>query len=191
MNMFNWNQYIKQTKDRKPRQLLCESMSFVKNRDVALDLGAGALNDSKYLLEQGFSKVIAIDKTESKEILNSIPDERFHFQKGDIENFSFSKDEFDLINAQFVLFFLNKDDIKKIFVSIKKALKKDGVFVGQLLGLRDSWGGIPNVTVLSDKEIKELLLDFEVLHFSEEEKDKETVAGDLKHWHIFHFIIKK
>jgi len=42
-------------------------------------LGAGALNDSKYLLEQGFSKVIAVDQIENKEILSNISDKRFLF----------------------------------------------------------------------------------------------------------------
>lgn len=189
--MFDWNQYIKQTKDKEPRQLLGDSMSFVKNKGVALDLGAGALNDSKYLLEQGFLKVIAVDQIENKEILNSITDKRLLFKKEDIKDFSFSQDKFDLINAQFVLFFLNKENIKKIFFEIKKALNKDGIFVGQLLGLRDGWSNFPGVTVLSKKEVEEFLSCFEIIHFLEEEKDKKTVDGSLKHWHIFHFIVKK
>lgn len=189
--MFDWNQYVKQTKEKKPRQLLCDALSFVKNKDVALDLGAGALNDSKYLLEQGFLKVIAVDQIENKEILSNISDKRLLFKKEDIRDFSFSQDEFDLINAQFVLFFLNKESIKKIFFEIKKALSEDGIFVGQLLGLRDSWSNILGVTLLTKEEVEELLSDFEVIHFLEEENDKEVVDGGLKHWHIFHFIVKK
>ena len=59
--MFNWSDYIKKTKDRKPRSLLIESLNYVKNKGRSLDLGAGALNDSIFLLQSGFDSVTAID----------------------------------------------------------------------------------------------------------------------------------
>ena len=52
--MSHWSQYIAKTKNKSPRPLLVRALSYVKNKNKALDLGAGALNDSRYLLENGF-----------------------------------------------------------------------------------------------------------------------------------------
>ena len=56
-----WKKYYKDTEGRPPRKELIEALEFVQNRDSALDLGAGAMQDSVYLLSQGFKEVIAVD----------------------------------------------------------------------------------------------------------------------------------
>ncbi len=40
-------------------------------------------------------------------------------------------------------------------------------------------------------EAKDLLRDFKVISFKEEEMDAKTAMGSMKHWHIFHFIVQK
>jgi hypothetical protein len=32
---------------------------------------------------------------------------------------------------------------------------------------------------------------FEIIEFIEEEKEGSTAAGTNKHWHVFHFIVRK
>ncbi len=57
-----WNIYVKETKNRPPRPLLVKALSFVTERSTALDLGAGALTDTAYLVKQGFKHVVAVDQ---------------------------------------------------------------------------------------------------------------------------------
>ena len=56
-----WSTYHERTQNRPPRESLIKAVSLAREKEIALDLGAGALNDSKYLLEAGFGKVIAVD----------------------------------------------------------------------------------------------------------------------------------
>ena len=52
-----WKKYQGRTANGKLRPLVVEALEQVTRRDSALDLGAGALNDTAYLLEQGFKEV--------------------------------------------------------------------------------------------------------------------------------------
>lgn len=189
--MFNWGGYISTTKNRPPRQLLVQAIKDVKNTEIALDLGAGALNDSKYLLEQGFKRVIAVDIEENLELSNNIDKWRFSFKKVAIENYDFLSNTFDLINAQFVLPFIPREKIESAIDNIKHSLKNDGIFVGQFFGINDDWKNKPGVCIYTKQKIEELLFNLDIVYFREEEKDGKTAMGKEKHWHIFNFITKK
>ena len=72
--MTDWLNYINVTRNKRPRQLLVQALPEVKERETALDLGSGALNDSRFLLSQGFAQVIAVDnainETQAFELLD-------------------------------------------------------------------------------------------------------------------------
>lgn len=189
--MFNWAGYINTTKNKLPRQLLVQALESIKNREVALDLGAGALNESKYLLKSGFKKVIAVDNEENLDLISEINNEAFSFKKTVIEDYNFLNNHYDLINAQFVLPFIKKGKISTVINYIKSSLKKDGVFVGQFFGIKDSWNSRTGVCVNTEREVKDFLLGLDIVYFQEEEKDGQTATDGEKHWHIFHFIAKK
>lgn len=73
-----------------------------------------------------------------------------------------------------------------------KAFRKDGYFVGNFLGLNDSWAHIKEQMVfLSKEEILKLLQPFQILKFEEIEKDGKTGLGKIKHWHTYEIIAKK
>ena len=40
-------------------------------------------------------------------------------------------------------------------------------------------------------ESRHLLVDFAMIDLEEEEIDKPTMAGTMKHWHVFHVIVRK
>ncbi|HPT08200.1 MAG TPA: class I SAM-dependent methyltransferase [bacterium] len=189
--MFNWKEYINTTKNKPPRQLLVQALKYVKDKEVALDLGAGALNESKYLLEHGFKKVIAIDNEENLELISKINNKNFIFKKTAIEDYNFSENKFNLINAQFVLPFIKKEKINEVVSNIKNSLKNNGIFVGQFFGKNDSWSNATGICVYTEKEIKKFLTNLDIIYFQEEEKDGQTAMDGEKHWHIFHFIAKK
>ena len=189
--MFDWKGYINTTKNKPPRQLLVQALEYIKNKEIALDLGAGALNESRYLLDCGFKKVIAVDNEENPDLINQINNKAFVFKKIAIGDYDFSENKFSLINAQFVLPFIKKEEIDQIINHIKDSLENGGVFVGQFFGAKDSWGNKPGICVYTEKEVKEFLANLDIIYFQEEEKDGQTAMDGEKHWHIFHFIAKK
>lgn len=195
--MTDWLSYINITRNKRPRQLLVQALPEVKERGTALDLGSGALNDSRFLLSQGFSQVVAVDSAISElqafELLDVSEELLSHFKfiNSTIEDFDFLEAEYDLVNVQFVLPFIDQEKLSDILEKIKKSLKKDGIFVGQFFGVRDSWGDFLQVGVMTEEEAQKCLSDLEIIYFVEEEKNEETATKAIKHWHTFNFIVKK
>jgi trans-aconitate methyltransferase len=186
-------EYYEQTKNRPPSKLLVKAMSFVADRQNALDLGSGALKDSKYLLDQGFKEVWAVDKEALPvELSEYIKDERFHFVQSTFESFEFPNGKFDLINASYSLPFISPSEFSKTWSHIISALKSGGVFAGQFFGVNDEWNdGKNGMTFHSEEEIQEVLKGLEVVELSEEEQDRKMADGDGKHWHVFNVIARK
>lgn len=189
--MYNWQPYIDKTKNKPPRELLVRALEFIKEKKIALDLGAGALNDTKFLIESGFEKVIAIDSEENSEVLSGLDKKIIFFKKRRIEEYDFPLETFNLVNAQFVLPFIAKDELPRVMRDIEISLKKDGIFVGQFFGPRDSWATHTDVSVYAQKEVEQFFAGMKVIYFKEEEKDYKTLLKKEKHWHIFHFIVRK
>ncbi len=190
--MSNWNDYYEQTKNKPPRRSLVKAMLYVIEKDAALDIGSGALNDSMYLLSEGFAHVTALDKEPvAEEIAKTLPQDKFTYVIQSAEDFTFPKDAHNLINAQFSLPFISPIRFDDVWKEITASLKKGGLFVGQLFGDRDEWSTNKNMTFHSKKEAEKLLAYFHVVDFEEDEEDRPTAAGNLKHWHVFHFIARK
>ena len=186
-----WKGYFENTKDKPPRSLLVKALEYVSNRDTAIDLGSGALNDSIFLLKEGFRKVIALDKEPvAKEIADTFPSDQFEYVISPLETFEFST-TFDLVNAQYSLPFINPKEFDSVFKKIRLALKEGGIFVGQFFGDRDEWSSGNKMTFHTKEQAVDLLSGLEILLFEEKENDRPTAAGQMKHWHVFDFIVRK
>lgn len=189
----SWKKYFEVRKDKGERELLKEALQYVTHRGTALDLGAGSMNDSMYLLSQDFKHVIAMDNDDdSIEFANKIQSDHFEFVKETFQNFYFQEDFYDLINAQYALPFLSPVEFSNVFSKIITALKRGGVFCGQFFGNRDSWaqeGSIMNFHTMNN--IEKLCCKFKIAKIEEEEKDDVTALGKSKHWHVFHVIAVK
>ena len=163
----------------------------MQDKQYALDLGAGALNDSIFLLSEHFEKVIAVDKNSiANGVANTLPRKHFKYVISSFEDFLFQPNTFNLISAQYAIPFINPSDFNRVFNDIKKSIKIDGVFTGQFFGDKDEWRENAKMTFHTKKQVDILLHDLEILEFEEEEVDKFTAMGVMKHWHIFHFIVK-
>ena len=180
----NWSTYIQKTQNSSPRSLLLEALRYCPNAHTALDLGAGALNESRYLLQQGFT-VTAVDNEPSVAQI-----------KGDvevvlssIEEYQFPYLSFDLIVALYVLPFLKKEVIPGVMANIITSLTQQGVFACQFFGANDDWHG--DCTTHTEVEIRALLRGMEIIKLEEQEYDQPTAAGKPKHWHVFEVIARK
>src|SRR3989344_1994756 len=191
--MYDWQRFYEITKNRPPSDLLIRAMRFVEKKDNALDLGAGALKDSKYLVKAGFKKVFAVDQENPPtDVLKQIVGQHFVSIISKFDQFEFVPNKYNLINAQYSLPFISPALFTKVWNNIKNSLAPGGVFTAQFFGDLDEWSNSnPTMTFHPKKQVEQLLTDLEVLEFTEEEKDGQTADGSPKHWHIFHVIAKR
>ncbi len=187
----DWLEYYEITKNKPPSKLLVKALSYVNNRGKAIDIGAGALKDAKYLLGEGFN-VTAMDSSElmAREA-EKIVSEKFHYFVSSFADFNFPEEEFDIASAMYALPFNAPKDFTAVFSNIKNSLKNGGIFCGQLFGNKDGWNDQKEKTFHTKEQAKKLLEGMEVLLFEEEENDSTTANGTPKHWHIFHVIARK
>jgi len=187
-------EYYNRTRDRKPARLLVEAVGLYEGeKGVALDLGAGALRDSKYLLEHNFS-VTAVDSSELllEEAESIVQHEYFFTVVSSFDRYEFPNEIFDLVNAQYALPSNPPETFNEMFARLCGSLKKSGIFVGQFFGKNDSWN-IPgsNMSFHSKDEVGKFLKDFSVIKLDEKEEDVKSTMEEMKHWHIFDVIAKK
>lgn len=132
--------YNNTNKMNKPAPLLRGffDMNLDKNlkEKIAIDLGAGTGNDTKFLIEKGF-KVTCVDKEEkSREIITEkIADKtNLEFIIGNFENIKLHKA--DLIYSCFSLHFCKPDKIDDIMSKIITNIIKGGYFVREFFRKR-------------------------------------------------------
>lgn len=185
----DWDTYLKATSKMKCRPLLREALQYV-NGDTALDLGAGSLADTLFLLNSGF-KVTAVDSN-SKVMEYAKPDENLSVEICAFEDYSFPENLFDLVNAQYALPFNLPKTFKGTFRRMVSSMKMGAIFTGQLFGTEDGWVEKKTMTFFSAEEVHELLDCFSKVHvLREEKKIGPTVSGMDKFWHVFHIIAEK
>jgi tellurite methyltransferase len=185
---FDWGRFYTFTQDSPPWPLLIRAASLApRNGHAALDLGAGAGRDTRYLLEQGF-EVTAVDADPcSAELLSALPENHLQVVQSSFEDFTFAT--YDLISAQFALPFIPRSRFAEVFTRLKAALSPTGVFVGQFFGVNDQWNTPDhNMTFLTRAEALDLIRDLETIEFTEEDADGHTADGSPKHWHVFHIL---
>jgi trans-aconitate methyltransferase len=185
--------YIEARRFDPPRPLLLKAAALVDRKEHALDVGAGALNATKYLLSAGFGHVTAIDASpHAQKAAEELPQEQVTFVLSRFEDFAFPANSYDLINAEFSLPFVNRGAFELMFTRLLSSIRGGGIFTGQLFGTNDSWN-VENsgMTFHTRAEAEAFFRDFELRHLEEEDHPGTTKLGEPKHWHIFHVIASK
>ena len=187
----DWAEYYEITKNKTPSKLLVKALGYVNNKGKAIDIGGGALKDTRYLLEQGFD-VTVVDKADlmAKEA-EKIKSEKLHYCVSSFFDFDFPKNGYDIASAMYALPFNPPESFEIVFTKIKQSLVKGGIFCGQCFGVRDEWSTNQEMSFHTKGQVAKSLSDMEVILLDEEEKDDKTANGTLKHWHVFHFIARK
>lgn len=181
-------EYLNATAGRKHSPLLEKALTHIKNIGFALDLGAGALGDTRFLLNKGFA-VDAVDSEPS--FVDFGKDTKANLIVSTFETLNFPTAKYDLINARYALPFNPPGTFNATFVRLAAALKPDGIFVGQFFGIKDSWSSNPAMTFHTEAQVKSLLKGFEILHFEEIKKEGKTALHGDKFWHVFDVIARK
>jgi tellurite methyltransferase len=192
MSQKDWSKYYENRKGKPVSKLLTTALPYAEKKLIALDLGAGSLKESDYLLNNGFEKVVAIDKSPLiKEFASTLNKNNFEYQNINFEKFNFKASTYDLVCAIYSLPFIKKENFKNVFDNIKFSLKNGGVFCGQFFGTNDDWSQDSNMSFHTKDEVEMVLKDLKVILLEEIEKDGHKADGNSKHWHFFNIIAKK
>lgn len=193
-----WKTYSERTREKSPRELLVKATSYVRARDRALDLGPGALNESNFLLEQGFHTVVAVNKAPletdpvAQARASTFPQDRFEYRVSTFDTFTFEPETYDLINAQYSLPFNPPETFDATLASLIASLKQGGIVTGQFFGPKDEWNdGSGKLTFVTREKAEELLHDCDIISLEEVEGIDRLAVGGQKYWHTFHFIARK
>lgn len=182
--MLTWSDYNKKTLG-EPRPMAVSAAAYVSAPNPkALDLGCGSGNETRYLLQKGFSVVSVDSNPNVKEFVPNAIISKF-------EDFVFPKDEFDLVIAMFALPFCAPDKINAVIENIKSSLRHGGVFAGQFFGLEDTWSNRGNMNFQNESEVRAFFEDLEILKLKEVKEERPTALDDPHFWHILHIIARK
>ena len=149
-------------------------------------MGAGHGFLAKQLALAGF-EVDAVDK----ETVEDLGNPKIHQISQTIQDFEIKPEEYDLVIARNIFPFLPSSEI--IFQMIDKlytGLKSGGVMSFTLFGPRDDWAGKEGMTFI---EFDEALVKVpgKKLKAGTEYFLGPKMNGELKNWHIHHFVIEK
>lgn len=194
MSTDTWASYYALTSGRKPRKLLLEALAGTESMTGrrALDIGAGDMTESIFLLEKGY-EVTALDNSPaSQDIARKLHLSGLDFEKTEFEKFDYVPQSYDLISAQFALPFTTVDAFNELFPKILRSLRNGGMFVGNFFGVNDQWNTPESTMTFHTREdLEHLLSGLRIVKLAESEEDKETAAGVVKHWHVFDVIATK
>ncbi|SNB55362.1 Methyltransferase domain-containing protein [Arboricoccus pini] len=192
-----WQGYYDATAGRPPRHTLVTALQGFEREGIgpalALDLGCGAGRETLPMLRAGW-RVVAIDST--SEGLERL---RAALEPGLQAQLTLREDRLEtadlplakLVNASFVLPFLEKEAFLDLWQRINRALEKGGRFAGQLFGPDDSWVRRGTCHGHDRLEIDRLTKDYAVELLEEESHEGITPRGTTKYWHIWHLVLHK
>ncbi len=157
-------------------------------KDAALDLGAGNLRDSKFLLSAGFKKVVAVDKCpEAKKYVR--PGIEFH--AASITEFRPKKAAFDFVTCCNTLFHIEKEEVNVVFENVWRSLRPRGVFTFNVLGEHDDWAVLkPDSTTFSEEDLAFLCHRFQLVQKREWHYRVKRVK-QFCHVHEFCIVLRK
>lgn len=191
MNSY-WPEYFEKTKTYPASKLLEMAFPLCLERQEALDLGAGALRDSKFLLSAGFKKVTATDSDPAiKKYADQIPVKALSFIIKPFEKLQLPANRYDLINAQFALPFTCPPHLPELIEQIKAALKPGGIFCANFFGPKDDWAKQPAMTFTSKTKVRQMLKGLKILLLNEKRYPAKTADGLPKNWHIIEIIAQQ
>lgn len=187
----DWSEYYKNTRGDSPSPLLVKALSHVEKKNKAIDIGGGALKDTRYLLDQGFEVTVIDQEPQMQDLARTIGSDRLHPFVTSFADFDFPRNEYDLASAMYALPFNSPETFDTVVQKVKQSLVKGGIFCGQLFGNRDEWSDNQDMTFHTKEQVERLFLDMETVSIEESEKDGKTADENPKHWHSFNFIMRK
>ena len=205
--------FVERTRGAPPRDNLMRALELFseefeaiakQRRLVAADLGAGAGNETMYLIKHGWD-VVAIDNApyaiatirERQSLLQDSSEPsaygtlRAHITP--MQKMSLESESFDLINASLSLPFVSQDEIKDAWHDIETALRPGGVFTGHFFGPEHEWKGRPGMSFFSIRQLFQELFSpqLEIRYLLNEKQTVTLGVGGTAFFHTITVIAQK
>ncbi|MCW2271934.1 tellurite resistance protein TehB [compost metagenome] len=194
--MTSWSDFYKKTEKRGISPLLSRALQLAPehgdNRQ-AIDLGCGAGNEARQLLEAGWH-VLAIDNepeaiARTTATCSGLDAAQLTTWLMDFEQIP-DLPQAMLIHAGLSLPFCRPDRFQHLWDQILNALKPGGVFAGHLFGVRHGWSAFDHLSFHTEQEIRSLCDRMDISLLRESETLMEGRSGPLN-WHRFNFVVTK
>ena len=190
-NHATWSDYYRENEGRDPRELLLSALATFEEPGAAVDLGCGAGIDTLAMLERGW-RVFATDAQQEavERLRGRVPralEPRLTTEVSPMEDVELPAA--DLVLASYSLFFCDPARFHEVWDRVRASLGDGGMFVGQILGDRDTWAPEDDMSSFSVSEARALFDGWSLERFDEEEGEGEACDGP-KHWHVFHVVAR-
>lgn len=198
-----WKPYLQKTYEKPPRPLLREALNSMSlpndHMRIAIDLGAGAGNETAFLLNAGWS-VWAIDASSTAIKMLARRADEHHKQQLHVVHTQFkginwpALPKADLIVAISSLSFNAPEDFQAVWQKVAAHVKPGGYFVGNFFGSQFSGFDAKDkkqMTWLEGDAVKALFIGFKVLLLRELNQPSQSATGVKTHEHVFEVIAQK
>jgi tellurite methyltransferase len=190
----SWEEYYKKLQNSPPRPLLLKALGFcdAKRNDLcAIDLGSGTGRDTLHLLENGWT-VAAVEREAKgvellKNSLSSDAAECLSIIQSSFEDLS-ELPKSDLVYASFSLPFCKPEYFPKFWKVLMSSTKSNSILAANFFGPDDDWVKNGELCAHSEQEIIQLLENFKILDWHEQNGHGKTATGPDKNWHVFTVI---
>ena len=191
-----WQTYYDRSAGRARSPLLGQALRACAEQGVgrtALDLGCGAGNECRILLDAGWH-VHALDREPA-----AIERVRTLAQTTEAGVLTAEVRAFEdvthlpaaaLVHAGLSLPFCAPEAFKRFWQIVAAAVEPGGLFAGHFFGPQDAWAGAPTMTLVSTAELHTLFAGWDMVSFQETEGMSPSMQGP-KYWHRFDVIARK
>ncbi len=188
----DWSAYYDATRNGSHFRLLDEAIAAkLGDSSTALDLGAGALRNTRFLRSHGY-EVDALDASPMfMEEAARINDSGVHAYNQTFDEFSYPENRYGIIVAASALTFNPPQTFWSVLQRIKASLAPGGVLCANFSGKRDEWAGDSEKSFVTREELLVAFADIDIVICEEWERDTPMAVGGMKHSHIIELIARR
>jgi SAM-dependent methyltransferase len=186
-----WREFVRITADAPPWPQLERAAELFPQPGDALDVGAGAGRDTRYLLRRGW-RVTSVDASPSAAAaLRRLPlQDQLRVVISAAE--AFQPGTYDLVNAQYSLPFIARSRFDATVRRLRDSVRPGGVMAATFFGTHDEWN-VPGAaqTFSARLDVERFFKGWDLIHLSEVDEDGHVADGTPKHWHVFEVIAQR
>lgn len=191
-DLHDWSAYYDATRDGDHFKLLDDALALHEGDSfAALDVGAGALRNTRFLLARGYQ----VDALDSSPLLareaERLNDPRVSAYNQAYDNFTYPADHYGLIVAASALTFNPPQTFWVVLRNLRDSLAPGGVLCANFSGRRDEWAGDPSKSFVTAEELQAAFDGMRIVVCDEWECDTKMAVGGTKHSHIVDIIVQK
>lgn len=184
--------FYKQSLELGPSPFLKFALEYATVKDEAIDIGAGAMLDTKQIVDAGFTHVIASDVNPNTEgyLIDELRD-HVSLKTEDVNSFDYPADSFDLVYSSKALQYLKAENTDRALENIFRSIRKGGLFVGAIFGLYDDQVDLNKGYFPTFAEIKSKFKDSEWKLIKATKRDSDSPNPHYEKMNLYGIIARK